>query len=229
MNNQPTAKSYRILVADDHSLMRRGIRTLLESQPGWEVSSEATTGSEAVEQMRKSKADLVIMDLTMPQMNGLEATRTIRTESPETEVLVLSMHFADELAREVLRAGALGYILKSEADSELIVAVDHMRRHQPYFSTRLAISMAQNFIAPVEGDEESGEEGPPREDDALTDRELEVVGHLVRGKSNKETATALGVSARTIESHRNHIMHKLGFVSFSELVRFAVRNNLVEP
>ena len=229
MNNQPTAKSYRILVADDHSLMRRGIRTLLESQPGWEVSSEATTGAEAVEQMRKSKADLVIMDLTMPQMNGLEATRTIRTESPETEVLVLSMHFADELAREVLRAGALGYILKSEADSELIVAVDHMRRHQPYFSTRLAISMAQNFIAPVEGDEESGEEGPPREDDALTDRELEVVGHLVRGKSNKETATALGVSARTIESHRNHIMHKLGFVSFSELVRFAVRNNLVEP
>ena len=222
-------KPYRILIADDHVLVRRGLRGLLEMQPGLEVCFEAATGTAALEYVRQGKPDLVIMDLTMPQMNGLEAARTIRRESPETEVLVLTIHFTDDLAREVLRSGALGYILKSDPDMDLLAAVDHMRHHQPFFSTRLAISMAQNFIAPPPGAEDAADDGPPREDDPLTDRELEVVGLLAHGKSNKETATALGVSTRTIESHRNHIMHKMGFASFSDLVRFAVRNSLVEP
>jgi DNA-binding NarL/FixJ family response regulator len=227
--SHPEVKPYRILIADDHILVRRGLRTLLETHPGWEVSCEAATGVEAVEHIRKGKADLVIMDLTMPEMNGLEAARTIRQESPATEVLVLTMHFNDELAREVLRSGALGYVLKSDPDKDLLAAVDHMRQHQPYFSTRLAISMAQNFIAPSAGTDGASDDGPPGEDDPLTDRELEVARLLAHGKSNKETAAALGVSSRTIESHRNHIMNKMGFASFSDLVRFAVRNNLVEP
>ena len=228
--NLPSHKAYRILIADDHAVVRRGLRALLETNSGWEVCYEATTGAEAVEVVRKGRIDLVIMDLTMPELNGLEAARAIRKEMPATEVLVLSMHFSDELAREVLRTGALGYMLKSDADSELLAAVDHMRHHMPYFSTRLSVSMAQNFIVNQDaGGGGAGDDTPPGEDAPLTDRELEVVKELAHGKSNKETATALGVSSRTIESHRNHIMHKMGFTSFSDLVRFAVRNDLVEP
>lgn len=212
-------------------MVRRGLRALLESNSGWEVCHEATTGAEAVEIVRKGRIDLVILDLTMPEMNGLDAARTIRREMPATEVLVLSMHFTEEIAREVLRTGALGYMLKSDADTELLAAVDHMRHHLPYFSARLSVSMVQNFIVKPNdaGDGAEGDDTPPGEDAPLTDREMEVVKELAHGKSNKETAAALGVSSRTIESHRNHIMHKMGFTSFSDLVRFAVRNNLVEP
>jgi DNA-binding NarL/FixJ family response regulator len=224
------AKPYRILIADDHAVARRGIRTLLESQPGLEVCCEASTGTEAIEQARKDKPDLAVMDLTMPDMNGLEAARAIKKELPSTEVLVLTMHFADELAREVLRCGALGYMLKSDTDIELLTAVEHMRRHRPFFTARLNVSLAQNFVdtpgspGSATGDGEEGELDFP-----LTNREIEVVRELAEGKSNKEAAATLGVSARTIESHRNHIMHKMNFTSFSDLVRFAVRNNLVEP
>jgi DNA-binding NarL/FixJ family response regulator len=212
-------------------MMRRGLRALLESQPGLEVCCEAANGAEALDYAKKSKPDLAILDLTMPEMNGLEAARSIRQESPSTEVLVLTMHFADELAREVLRSGALGYILKTDADTELIVAVEHMRRHQPFFTARLAVSLAQNFAAQpsAEADGEGGEGAEAGSESPLTDREIEVVRLLAEGKSNKETAAALGVSSRTIESHRNHVMRKMEFTSFSDLVRFAVRSNLVEP
>jgi DNA-binding NarL/FixJ family response regulator len=225
-------KPYRILIVDDHALVRRGLRALLETQPGLEVCSEAANGVEALDQVRKGKPDLAIMDLTMPEMNGLEAARTIRREYPGTEVLVLSMHFADELAREVLRTGSLGYILKSDSDAELLTAVDHMRRHQPFFTSRLAISLAQNFIArgtALPDGEGSTEEGGADSESPLTEREIEVVQLLAEGKSNKEAAAKLGVSSRTVESHRNHIMRKMSFLSFSDLVRYAVRKKLVEP
>jgi DNA-binding NarL/FixJ family response regulator len=171
------------------------------------------------------------MDLTMPDMNGLEAARAIRKELPATEVLVLTMHFADELAREVLRCGALGYMLKSDADIELLTAVEHMRRHRPFFTARLNVSLAQNFVGRPVGPGDQGADGEEGGDFdfPLTDREIEVVRLLAEGKSNKEAATVLGVSSRTIESHRNHVMRKMSFPSFSDLVRFAVRNNLVEP
>src|ERR1700675_2271352 len=164
-----TQKTYRVLVVDDHDVVRRGVRALLESQPGVEVCSEAGTGLEAVDYVKKSKPDLVVLDLTMPDMNGLDAARVIRETSPETEVLILSMHFSEEIAREILRLGARGYLMKSDANTELIAAVQL----------------------------------------------------LAEGKSNKETAAALGVSTRTVESHRNHIMHKISFTSFSDLIRFA--------
>jgi DNA-binding NarL/FixJ family response regulator len=227
--NMAQPKPYRILIADDHAIVRRGLRELLETQPGIEVCGEAANGAEALEQVRAGKPDLAIMDLTMPQRNGLEAARSIRQESPTTEVLVLTMHFADELAREVLRTGALGYMLKSDADTELITAVDHMRRHQPFFTTRLAISLAQNFVSAPADDGACGHPDCNENASPLTDRELEVTRLLAEGKSNKECAAALGVSSRTIESHRNHVMRKMKFSSFSDLVRFAVRSKLVEP
>jgi len=223
------AKPYRILIVDDHSVVRRGLRQLLEAQPGLEVCCEASTGAEAVHHVKRHKPDLVIMDLTMPEVNGLEATRQIRQESPTTDVLVLTMHFSEELAREVLRSGAIGYILKSDADKELLTAVDHARHRDPFFTSRLAATMAQNFLhaagsAPGQEGEQRGAGGVP-----LTAREVDVVRLLSSGKSNKEVAAALSVSTRTVESHRNHIMHKMGFTSFSDLVRFAIRSGLVEP
>jgi DNA-binding NarL/FixJ family response regulator len=218
-------KPYRILVADDHAVVRRGLRSLLETQPGIEVCCEASTGPETLELVRTAKPDMVVLDLTMPDMNGLDVTRTVREESPSTAVLVLTMHFSEELAREVLRAGALAYVLKSDADSELLTAIDHVRHNQPFFTSALAASMAHTF---VHGPADAASGDKPLPGSPLTNREVEVIQLLAEGKSNKEAAVELGVSTRTVESHRTHIMHKMNFRSFSELVRFAVRNNLVD-
>lgn len=222
-------RTYRILVVDDHPVVRRGLRTLLESQPGIEVCSEASSGAEAMGHAKQHKPDLVMLDLTMPGMHGLEVARALRRELPSTEILVLTMHFSEELARDVLSAGALGYVLKSEADEELLAAVDHARHHQPFFTGKLALTMARDF-ARRSGDGTRrgapGQSEPPEL--LLTPRETEVVRSLANGGSNKEIAAALGVSTRTIESHRHHIMHKMNFGSLSELVRFAVRNGLVD-
>jgi DNA-binding NarL/FixJ family response regulator len=219
--------SYRVLVADDHGVVRHGLRVLLESQPGIQVCAEARTGVEAMDYVKKEKPDLLVLDLTMPDMNGLEVMRLVRKESPATDVLVLTMHFSEELAREVLRCGALGYVLKSDAHTQLLAAVDHVRHGQPFFTNRLQISMAQNYLR------EPGNTLEPDTDSvlpssSLTPREIEVVRLLADGRSNKEVASTLGVSTRTIESHRNHIMNKMKFSSFSELIRFAVRTNIVE-
>lgn len=214
-------RPYRVLVADDHPLIRRGVRTLLESQPGIEVAWEAASGSEAIEIVRSGQPDLVILDLTMPEVSGFDVLTATKQASPSTEFLVLSMHFSEELAREALRCGAIGYVLKSDADSELLAAIDHIRHHQPFFTTTLAISMARNFIECYS--DEGADDGL-----GLTPREVEVVQLLAAGRSNKEVAAELGVSPRTIESHRNHIMKRMNFRSFSELVRFAVREKLVE-
>ncbi len=214
-------RPYRVLVADDHAVVRRGLRNLLESQPGLEVAWEASNGAEAIQMVKVGRPDLVILDLTMPEIGGLDVLSAGKQESPSTEFVVLSMHFSDELAREVLRCGAIGYVLKSDADSELLAAVDHARHHQPFFTTSLAVSMARNFV--------DGRNPATLGDELrLTQREQEVVQLLASGKSNKEAAADLGVSPRTIESHRSRIMRRLNFRSFSDRVRFAVRERLVE-
>ncbi|MGH9746936.1 MAG: response regulator [Candidatus Acidiferrales bacterium] len=218
-------KTYKVLVVDDHAVVRQGVRDLLETQPGMEVCCEAANGLEAVEQVKRTKPDLVLLDLTMPEMNGLDAARAIHEAAPQTDILVLSMHFSEEIAREVLRTGARGYMLKSDANAELVTAIQRVRRGEQYFTSRLAATMAQSFAQTTgEASDDSPIAGAP-----LTAREVEIVQLLAEGKSNKETAAALGVSTRTIESHRNHIMHKMNFESFSELVKFAIRKSLVEP
>ena len=175
--------------------------------------------------VKKGKPDLVILDLTMPEMDGLAAARAIQEESPETDILILTMHFSKEIARDVLRSGARGYLLKSDAETDLLGAIEQIRRGQQVIAGQLAITMMESFV----NGEDIESPDHPIPGAPLTAREVEIVQLLAEGKSNKEVAAALGVSTRTIESHRNHIMHKMNFTSFSELVRFAIRSNLVEP
>jgi len=219
----PVSRSYRVLVVDDHSVVRRGIRSLLESQPGVEVCGEAATGVEALHKVVTDHPDLMVLDLTMPEKNGLEVTRVARQQCPNTDVLILTMHFSEEIAKEVLRCGARGYLLKSDADHELLTAVRHIQQHKPFFTSKLAMSMAESFVRDP-GNRDAGSVEVP-----LSQRELEVVQLLASGKSNKEAAAMIGVSTRTVESHRNHIMRKMEFHSFSDLIRFAIRANLVQP
>ena len=213
--------AYRILIVDDHPVVRLGLRALLNSQPGLDVCGEAVSGEDAIEEAKRIKPDLIILDLTLPEKNGLEVIQAVRANLPDIAILVLTMHFSEEIAREALRLGAIGYVLKSDADTELLAAVDNARHHQPFFTGQLALTMAQNFISPQSGaDQDSMAQ--------LTPREIEVVRLLAAGQANKQVAADLKVSTRTVESHRHHIMKKMGFASFSDLVRFAVRHNLVD-
>lgn len=212
---------------DDHAIVRRGIRSLLETERGIEVCHEAANGLEAIEYVKNHKPDIVLLDLTMPEMNGLKAVREIREHSPETSVVILTMHFSEEVAREALRCGAHGYVLKSDADGELLSAVRQVQKHKPFFTGKLESSLVDSFVQSPAGGDATDER--PLLGTPLTARELEVLQMLASGMSNKQIAPAIGLSIRTVESHRNHIMHKMKFESFSELMRFAFRKHLVEP
>jgi len=212
----------RILIADDHSVVRAGLRALLESRSGWEVCAEASDGRDAVDRATKLKPDVAVLDIGMPLLNGVEATRRIRTASPATEILILTMHESDDLVQQVVQAGARGYVLKDEADRVLLAAVDAARQHKPYFSTRLANPRADELpISPSDGAK------PPRP--RLTPREREILQLLTEGKSNKEVASLLGISVNTAEAHRANIMLKLGLHSLAELVHYAIRNQIIKP
>jgi DNA-binding NarL/FixJ family response regulator len=214
--------SLRIVVVDDHAVVRRGVRALLESQPGWEISAEATTGRQAVEVAKRLQPDVVVMDLSLPELNGLDATRQILKESPRTEVLVLTMHHSEELARNVLQAGARGYILKSDADESLIAAVDTLRQHKPFLTSKVTEFVLDDYLR---RSEEQDDRTPHA---ILTAREREIIQLLAEGHSNKETASALGISVKTIEAHRANLMRKLHLRSLSDLVRYAIRNKIVQ-
>jgi len=213
----------RILVVDDHAVVRRGVRSLLESQEGWEVCGEATTGRDAVEQSRLLRPDVVVMDLSLPELNGLDATRQILKNAPGTEVLVLTMHQSEELAREVLQAGARGYLLKSDADENLIKAVDSLRQHKPFLTSAVTEFVLDGYVR--QGDGTQNDLGR----DAVTAREREIVQLVAEGRSSKQAAATLGISVKTIEAHRANIMRKLHLRSVSDLVRYAIRNRIVQP
>ena len=211
----------RILVVDDHAVVRRGVRSLLESQEGWEVCGEATTGRDAVEQSRRLRPDVVVMDLSLPELNGLDATRHILKDAPETEVLVLTMHQSEELARDVLQAGARGYVLKSDADENLIAAVESLRQHKPFLTPTVTEFVLDGYIR--DGADQDAVRG------VVTAREREIIQLIAEGKSNKKAASALSISVKTIEAHRANIMRKLHLRSVSDLVRYAIRNKIVQP
>jgi DNA-binding NarL/FixJ family response regulator len=213
----------RILVVDDHAVVRRGVRSLLESQEGWEVCGEATTGREAVEQSRRLRPDVVVMDLSLPELNGLDATRQILKDGPGIEVLVLTMHHSEELARDALRAGARGYIMKSDADENLITAVDTLRQHQPFLTSMVTGFVLDDFVR--RGDRAQADLSPG----GVTSREREIIQLVAEGRSNKEAASILGISVKTIEAHRANIMRKLQLRTASDLVRYAIRNKIVAP
>jgi DNA-binding NarL/FixJ family response regulator len=211
----------RILVADDHEVVRRGFRALLETRSDWQVCGEAVTGREAVEKAVQSKPDVVVMDISMPELNGLEATRQIVKTAPQTQVLILTMHDSEELVKEVLTAGARGYVLKSDAGRDLVAAVEAVRRRKPFFSSRVSEIVLDGYL-------NKDPDAPEPKRSRLTPREREIVQLLAEGKSNKEIAVALNISVKTAETHRANIMNKLGLHSVTELVRYAVRNRIVE-
>lgn len=212
----------RILVVDDHAVVRRGVRALLESEPGWEVCGEATTGREAVEQVKVLRPDIVVLDLSLPELNGLDATRQILKDSPQTQVLVLTMHNSEDLAKQVLQAGARGYVLKSDADQSLVAAVQSLRRGEPFLTPTVTELVLDRY---VRGEADDVGEAARVE---LTSREREIIQLVAEGRSSKEVAASLGISVKTVEAHRGNIMRKLRLGSVSELVRYAIRNRIVQ-
>jgi DNA-binding NarL/FixJ family response regulator len=213
-----------MLVADDHEVVRKGLVALLSHRPDWQVCAEAANGREAVKLALRFRPNVAILDLSMPEMNGLEATRQIRREVPETEVLVFSMYENEQFVRDLLSAGARGYVLKSDVATQLLLAVETVARHKPFFTSDVAEKVLAGFLKL--GDMSSGEGSAPG---MLTYREREIVQLLAESKSNKEVSTILGISVKTVQTHRAKIMRKLGINSIVELVRYAVRNNLISP
>jgi DNA-binding NarL/FixJ family response regulator len=214
----------RVLVADDHEIVRKGLRSILEEQPGWEVTGEASDGREAVDKVRSLRPDVSVVDVGMPGLNGLEATRQMLRNDPETKVLILTMHESDPLIREVLDAGARGYLLKSDASRDLVSAIDAIRRNKTYFTARVAQMVLDGYLDKKPRTPAEAEVPTSR----LTPRQREIVQLLAEGKSSKEVAVALGLSVKTAETHRANIMRRLNCHSVSELVRYAIRNNIIQ-
>lgn len=220
----PSLINLRILIADDHAVTRAGLRGLLSSRPGWTVCAEATTGREAVALAEQHRPDVVVMDIVMPELNGLEATRRIRRLLPRTEVLVLSLHYSDQLVREVVDAGARAYVLKSDASKDLLSAIRAIADHQPYFTSAANEVLIHGFFHQNPEEASSVSIYQP-----LTGREKEIVQLVAEGQTCKGVAVALGISVKTAETHRTNVMRKLGMHSVSELVRFAVKHHMIEP
>jgi len=214
--------TFRILVADDHEVVRKGLVALLQQQPNWEVCGEAGDGREAVEKTRELRPDVLILDIGMPSLNGLEATRQILKLNPQARVLILTLHDSDQVVRDVLNAGARGFLLKSDAARDLVAAVEALRRDKTYFTSKVAAMVLEGYLRNGTGPVPASA-GRNR----LTPREREIVQLLAEGKSTKEVAVVLGLSVKTAETHRSNIMRKLQLHSVSDLVLYAVRNNIV--
>lgn len=219
----PTApkKKRKILIADDHEIVRGGVRNLVESQPGYVCCGEAKSGREAVRMAEQLQPDVAIVDVTMPEMNGIEAARQILKLCPETKVLVFTVHDAEQVVVEIFRIGAHGYVLKSDAGSQLLQAIECVLGGRHYFSSRISevifdsMRGGQPHTVPDSGDKP-------------TAREREIIQLLAEGNGNKEVADKLGISVKTVETHRAAIMRKLGLHSIGELVRYAIRNHIIE-
>lgn len=212
-----TKKKIRVLLADDHALVRQGFRLILSAQPDIEIVGEAGNGRETLELAEKLHPDVVVMDVAMPEMNGIEATRRLTALSPRTRVLALSMHKDSVYVREILRAGARGYLLKDAIDRDLVAAVRAVAAGEGYLSPAVSEAVLSDYRRHV---------NDPL--DLLTSREREVLQLIAEGKTNKEIASILNLSVYTVDAHRGRIMEKLNVHSVSELVRFAVRAGLVD-
>jgi DNA-binding NarL/FixJ family response regulator len=214
----------RILIADDHEVVRRGLASLLQAQPGWEVVGEASDGREAVEKAKQLKPDFAILDIGMPNLNGLAATRQLAQLDPDCKIIVLTITDSDHVIREALDAGARGFVLKSDAVRDLVSAVEALQRGQMFFTSRvnemvLAGFLEKGVVAP---------HGVPPRFPTLTPREREVIQLLAEGRTSKEVAVTLNLSVKTAETHRTNLMRKLGLHSVADLTRYAVRNGIVQ-
>ena len=211
----------RILVADDHEVVRQGVRALLEAHTGWRVVGEAADGRKAVEEAARLKPDVVVLDIGMPELNGLDAARLILKADPRTEVLILTLHDSEQMVREVVSTGARGYVLKSDAGRNLVAAVEALAEHRPFLTTRASDVVLEGFRRGLQREEQQGKP-------SLSPREREVVQLVAEGCSTKEVAVKLHISVKTAETHRTNVMRKLGVHSAAELVRYAIRNGLVQ-
>ncbi len=217
-------RTARIVIADDHEMVRRGVLATLADVDGWTVVAQADNGREAVRLVEMHKPDVAILDLSMPELNGLDATRRILSARPSTCILILTAHESEQLVREVLSAGARGYVLKSDAGLTLVRAVEALLEGQTFFTSKVARLVLEGYLrgnAAAEG--ESADSGQ-----TLSAREREIVQLLAEGASNKDVARQLGISVKTAETHRSNIMRKMQFASLSDLVRYAVRNRIIE-
>lgn len=217
-------KKLRILIADDHGLVRRGARQVLHSRRGWRVVGEATNGLEAVEKAKELKPDVVVVDVGMPELEGIEVVRQIRVAVPDAKLLVLTMHESDQMVRRALDAGALGYLLKSDLTDCLPKAVKAVAEGKRFLTPKVSEIVLEGFLKTRSERQEGG-----RTAARISPRETEIVRLLAEGKTNKQIAAALQIAVRTVETHRAKIMFKLGFHSSNELVRYAIRSKIVEP
>jgi DNA-binding NarL/FixJ family response regulator len=206
-----------ILIADDHEVVRSGLRLILEGREGWEVVAQASNGREAVALALETLPDVAILDFQLPLMNGVEATRQIRAQLPRTEILIFTMHDSDRLVADLLRAGARGYLLKSDAKDFLITAVESLAAHKLFFTPKVSEILLESYLTRGEYGEET-----------LTPRERGIVQLIAEGQSNKEVARSLEISIKTVETHRAAAMRKVNVTSTAGLVRYAIRNKLVE-
>lgn len=213
----------RILLADDHDVLRHGLRHIIEERPGWEVCGEASNGRQAVEMAKEKKPDVAVLDVSMPELNGLEATRQIRKLLPKTEVLIFTMHDDEQLVRDVLTAGARGYLLKTDASRHIVAAIEALLQHKPFFTSNVSEAMLESFLRRVAAPDDTR-----IPTSTITAREREIVQLLAEGKSNKKISSLLGISVKTVEAHRAAIMRKIGAKSVVDIVRYAVRNKIAE-
>jgi len=211
----------RVLIADDHEVVRQGILSLVKMLNQFEVCGEAMDGRDAVQKAKELRPDIVIIDIGMPQLNGLDATRQIMRERPSTKVLVLTMHDSEQVVREVLEAGARGYLLKSDAGRDLVSALEALQLDKTFFTTKISEMVLASFL------NSRTMEPTPSNALGLTSREREVIQLVAEGKSTKEVAVTLGLSVKTADTHRSNLMRKLGVHSVSELVLYAIRNNII--
>jgi DNA-binding NarL/FixJ family response regulator len=211
----------RILLADDHTVVRQGLRKLLEERPDWEVIAEAGDGREAVRLAEQHKPDVAILDVAMPLLNGIEATRQIAKRAPATRVLVLSMHADEAYVTQILQAGATGYLLKDSADVDLLKAVSEAAQGRSFFSPAIARVMLDDYVRQL------ADKGVTDRYESLSEREREIFQLIAEAKTNKEIAALLNVSPSTVETHRAHIMEKLDLHSAAEIVLYAVRRGVI--
>jgi DNA-binding NarL/FixJ family response regulator len=219
-----SGRPIRILLADDHDVVRHGLRKLLEEQPHWIVCGEAGNGRQAVSMCQELMPDVAVIDVSMPELNGIDATRQIRAVSPGTEILVFTMHQSEQLVRDMLSAGARGYLLKSDDAGYIVDAVRSLASHRPYFNQYVTETILAGYLQAAKG----GPEPQKRGGDPLTAREREVLQLLAEGRPNKDVARRLGIGVKTVEAHRAAIMRKVGGSSIVDIVRYAVRNRIVE-
>ena len=214
-------KKLRILLADDHIVVRTGLRALLERQPNLEVVGESENGRETVELVASLGPDVVVMDVAMPVLNGIEATKTIVTQRPATAVVILSMHADESYVMRALKAGARGYLLKDSASAALISAIQAVSQNKSFFSPKVSHILAEDYVRVLK------QKGAVDSYDLLTGREREILQLLAEGKANKEVATALNISPYTVETHRRHILEKLNLHNPAELILYAVRKGII--